>query len=93
MLTTSPTSQAIALRQMTVGRAIAFDEAMRVEFRIVSRICRGRDFYEGVRATIVDKDGRRAGDPAGGRRRGEAGDRRLFRPAGAGEIAFPGVAR
>ena len=23
---------------------------MRVEFRIVSRICRGHDFYEGVRA-------------------------------------------
>ena len=29
---------------------------MTMEFRIVSRICRGHDFYEGVRATIIDKD-------------------------------------
>ncbi|MBV9396247.1 MAG: enoyl-CoA hydratase/isomerase family protein, partial [Methylobacteriaceae bacterium] len=25
-------------------------------FRIVSRVCRGKDFYEGIRATILDKD-------------------------------------
>ena len=29
---------------------------MRAEFRIVSRIVGGHDFYEGVRAVIVDKD-------------------------------------
>ena len=29
---------------------------MRAEFRIVSRVVRGEDFYEGVRAVIVDKD-------------------------------------
>ena len=29
---------------------------MRLDFRIVSRICRGHDLYEGVRATIIDKD-------------------------------------
>jgi enoyl-CoA hydratase len=29
---------------------------MRAEFRIVSRIVEGTDFYEGVRAVIVDKD-------------------------------------
>jgi enoyl-CoA hydratase len=56
MLEKSPTSQAIALRQMALGRAIDFDEALRTDFRIVSRICRGHDFYEGVRAVIVDKD-------------------------------------
>jgi enoyl-CoA hydratase len=32
------------------------DEAMRTEFRIVSHVCRGKDFYEGIRATILDKD-------------------------------------
>jgi enoyl-CoA hydratase len=32
------------------------DEAMQTEFRIVSRVCRGNDFYEGIRATILDKD-------------------------------------
>ena len=58
MLAKSPTSQAIALRQMEVGRSFSFEEAMVLEFRIVSRICRGHDFYEGVRAVIVDKDNR-----------------------------------
>ena len=29
---------------------------MRTEFRIVSRIVRGHDFYEGIRAVIIDKD-------------------------------------
>jgi enoyl-CoA hydratase len=56
MLAKSPTSQAIALRQMQIGAALTFEEAMTTEFRIVSRICRGVDFYEGVRAVIVDKD-------------------------------------
>lgn len=64
MRTKSPTSMAIALRQMQVGGAMTMAEAMRTEFRIVSRICRGKDFYEGVRATIVDKDGKPAWSPA-----------------------------
>ena len=29
---------------------------MRTEFRIVSRVVTGHDFYEGIRAVIVDKD-------------------------------------
>jgi enoyl-CoA hydratase len=56
----SPTSQALALRQMALGPKVDFDEALRIEYRIVSRVCRGRDFYEGVRAVIVDKDNRPA---------------------------------
>ena len=58
MLEKSPTSQAIALKQMALGARNDFDEALRVDYRIVSRICRGHDFYEGVRAVIVDKDNR-----------------------------------
>ena len=29
---------------------------MRMEYRIVARVCRAPDFYEGVRALIIDKD-------------------------------------
>jgi enoyl-CoA hydratase len=52
----SPTSMALAFEQMTRGAGMSFAEAMVTEFRIVSRIVHGHDFYEGVRALIIDKD-------------------------------------
>jgi enoyl-CoA hydratase len=64
MATKSPTSLAIALAQMRRGGELSFEDAMRVEFRIVSRIVLGHDFYEGVRALIVDKDQAPAWEPA-----------------------------
>ncbi len=64
MRSKSPMSLAVALRQMQVGGAMEIAEAMRTEFRIVSRLCREKDFYEGVRATIVDKDGKPVWSPA-----------------------------
>ena len=60
----SPTSVAIGLRQMALGASLEIEEALRVEFRIVSRLCRMHDFYEGVRAVIIDKDNRPAWMPA-----------------------------
>jgi enoyl-CoA hydratase len=55
--TKSPTSLVIALGQMRRGKTLSFEDAMRTEFRIVSRVIEGEDFYEGVRAAIIDKDG------------------------------------
>ena len=52
----SPTSLKIALAQVRRGREWSFEECMRAEMRIVSRIVEGHDFYEGVRAAIVEKD-------------------------------------
>jgi enoyl-CoA hydratase len=52
----SPTSVAIAFEQMRRGVSLGFAEAMQLEFRIVSRIPHGHDFYEGVRAVVIDKD-------------------------------------
>jgi enoyl-CoA hydratase len=54
--TKSPTSLKIVLAQMRRGSSLDFTECMRTEFRIVSRVMRGHDFYEGIRAVIVDKD-------------------------------------
>ena len=85
MLEKSPTSQAIALRQMAQGATIDFDEALRMDYRIVSRICRGRDFYEGVRAVIVDKDNRPRWAPPPSRAEVDA----YFAPLGDGELKFP----
>ncbi len=41
---------------------------MRMEYRMVNRIVAGHDFYEGVRAVIIDKDNApkwQPADPAG----------------------------
>lgn len=54
--TKSPLSLKLALAQVRRGRAWDFDACMQAEFRIVSRVIHGHDFYEGVRAVIVDKD-------------------------------------
>jgi len=53
----SPTSTKLTFRQLREGAALSFDECMRMEYRMVHRIVGGHDFYEGVRATIIDKDG------------------------------------
>jgi enoyl-CoA hydratase len=62
--TKSPLSLKIALRQMRLGPSLTFPACMRTEFRIVSRIVHGHDFYEGVRAVIVDKDNAPRWQPA-----------------------------
>ena len=54
----APSSVRIAFEQVRRGRDLTFEAAMATEFRIVSRILAGPDFYEGVRAAIIDKDGR-----------------------------------
>lgn len=56
LATKSPTSLKITFRQLRLGRTLAFEDAMRTEFRIVSRVLRGQEFFEGVRAVIIDKD-------------------------------------
>ena len=83
----SPTSQTIVLKQMALGGGVDFDEALRMDYRIVSRICRGHDFYEGVRAVIVDKDNRPrwSPPPSGAEIDG------YFAPLGEGELRFPGL--
>ncbi len=60
----SPTSMKLALAQMRSGAALDFGQAMQLEFRIVSRIVHGGDFYEGVRAVIIDKDNAPRWQPA-----------------------------
>ena len=52
----APLSMAIALEQLRRGAGSSFAETMRMEYRIVARVCRAPDFYEGVRALIIDKD-------------------------------------
>lgn len=56
LATKSPLSLLVAYRQIRVGASLSFEEAMKLEFRLTNRFMRGHDFYEGVRAIIIDKD-------------------------------------
>jgi len=59
-----PTSLALAMEQMRRGPALTLAQCLVMEFRIVSRVARGHDFYEGVRAMLVDKDNAPRWQPA-----------------------------
>lgn len=56
MLDRSPTSVRVAWRQIAAGQELSMDDCMRMEFRILNRMLHGHDFYEGIRAALVDKD-------------------------------------
>lgn len=87
--TKSPTSLKIALAQVRRGRNLSFDECMRTEFRIVSRLIHGHDFYEGVRAVIIDKDNAPQWRPAALAEVSDAEIERHFAPLGRAELALP----
>jgi enoyl-CoA hydratase/carnithine racemase len=53
--TRSPTSISVAFREIVAGSTLSMDECMRMEFRILNRMLHGHDFYEGIRAAIIDK--------------------------------------
>lgn len=54
--TKSPMSCAIALEQLRRGAQLDLGECLELEYRLVSRLMSMPDFYEGVRAVIIDKD-------------------------------------
>jgi enoyl-CoA hydratase len=62
--TKAPRSLKLALAQVRRGRDWSFADCMRAEWRIVSRVAYGEDFYEGIRAVIIDKDNRPRWRPA-----------------------------
>ncbi|XP_078795550.1 3-hydroxyisobutyryl-CoA hydrolase, mitochondrial isoform X2 [Oryzias latipes] len=52
----SPTSLKITYRQLQAGATLSLQEVLVMEYRLSQACMRGCDFYEGVRAVLVDKD-------------------------------------
>lgn len=52
----SPTSLEIAFRQITRARDLDIVGCMEMEYRVLRRMLVGNEFYEGIRAAIIDKD-------------------------------------
>ncbi|XP_062259169.1 3-hydroxyisobutyryl-CoA hydrolase, mitochondrial isoform X1 [Platichthys flesus] len=52
----SPTSLKLTFRQLQEGAALSLRDVLVMEYRLGQACMRGCDFYEGVRAVLVDKD-------------------------------------
>ena len=52
----SPTSMKVTFEQVRRGKSLEFNDNLKNEFRAVCQIMTGTDFYEGVRAILLDKD-------------------------------------
>ena len=52
----SPTSLAITIKQIRDSKNMSFTDCMIMEYRMSQACMKGHDFYEGVRANLVDKD-------------------------------------
>ena len=64
LLTKSPTSLKITLRQLVIGRDYDLEAALALEYRLTQHVMAGHDFYEGVRAMLIDKDQKPRWQPA-----------------------------
>ncbi len=51
-----PTSLKVVLEQLQRAANLQFEDCMRMEYRIANRFLHSADFFEGVRAAVIDKD-------------------------------------
>ena len=60
----SPTSLKLTFDQIKRGASLDFENCLRQELRLTYACLEGHDFYEGVRAVLIDKDYKPAWKPA-----------------------------
>uniref|UniRef100_A0A6B2L847 3-hydroxyisobutyryl-CoA hydrolase n=1 Tax=Arcella intermedia TaxID=1963864 RepID=A0A6B2L847_9EUKA len=52
----SPTSLKVTLKLMQIGKSLSFAECLNLEYHLSQVFMKNKDFYEGVRAQLIDKD-------------------------------------
>jgi enoyl-CoA hydratase len=88
LLTKSPTSLRITLRQLILGQGFDLAEALKLEYRMTQHVMAAHDFYEGIRAALVDKDQKPRWQPASLAEIDDRAAEAYFAPLGAGELVF-----
>ena len=88
LLTKSPTSLRITLRQLVLGQGFDLEDALRLEYRMTQHVMAAHDFYEGVRAALVDKDQKPRWRPGSLAGIDEAAAEAYLAPLGDGELTF-----
>ncbi len=84
----SPTSLKVTFRQIDGGRGLSMAQCMNREFRILNRMLAGHDFYEGIRAAVIDKDNAPKWDPATLAGVSDEAVDAYFAPLGDGELGL-----
>jgi enoyl-CoA hydratase len=64
ILQKSPMSLKVTLRELREAAHMSFEDCMVMEYRLVQAFMADRDFFEGVRAVIIDKDNKPNWQPA-----------------------------
>lgn len=64
MAAKAPLSQKATFRQLATGAGLEFEDCMVMEYRMSQAAMAAPDFYEGVRAAVLDKDQKPAWTPA-----------------------------
>jgi len=88
LLTKSPTSLKITLHQLILGRGFDIEDALILEYRLTQHVMAGHDFYEGLRAVLVDKDQQPRWDPPTLDPVDDAMVEGYFAPLGENELRF-----
>jgi enoyl-CoA hydratase len=88
LMAKSPTSLKVTLLQLTVGRDYDVEQALRLEYRLTQHFMAAHDFYEGVRAVLVDKDQAPRWQPASLAAVDDAMVEAYFAPVGDRELRF-----
>jgi enoyl-CoA hydratase len=88
LLKKSPTSLKITLRQLVTGRDYDLEAALSLEYRLTQHVMAAHDFYEGVRAMLIDKDQMPRWQPATLAEVGDGMVEAYFAPIGDRELRF-----
>ncbi|MBB6250246.1 enoyl-CoA hydratase/isomerase family protein [Nitrospirillum iridis] len=84
----SPTSLKVTLRQLRRGVAMEIEDVLVMEYRMTQAVMAGHDFYEGIRAQLVDKDRQPKWLPATLAEVSESEVARHFEPVPQGDLDF-----
>lgn len=84
----SPTSLKVTHRALRNGAELDFEACMTMEFRLAMHFMAGHDFFEGVRALVIDKDNAPAWSPARLKEVSEDAVNAYFAPANDPDLTF-----
>jgi enoyl-CoA hydratase len=88
LLQKAPLSLKVTQRQIRAGARLDFEDCMVMEYRLSQRFMAGSDFFEGVRAVLVDKDNQPRWQPDRLEAVSDAMVEACFAPLGARDLTF-----